>query len=203
MKLSSFTIPLAIVIVSQVAAQKIKQAKPLISKEPLGCTYAPQYSVSERSRFYPFNITDAIKLVSFRYHRNNYPIKVNSVLVDSLIESKTLTKGETNSLTDILYNNFYHQRPGYGMLGECFLPRNAILFYDRVGRLKEYIIICFHCGNYERSSNKVRFGDNCTEKVEKLRQFYIAKGVKFGTDRSVSLYPGEESGAEFVLPKSD
>ena len=59
-----------------------------------------------------------------------------------------MTKTETNELTDILYNNFYKKLPNYGTLTQCFFPRNAILFLDKSGYLKEYILICFHCDSF-------------------------------------------------------
>jgi hypothetical protein len=77
---------------------------------------------------YPFNESETIKLVSFRYHRHNYPFKNDSLITDSLIEQNTLNKTEVNSLTDIFYNNFYKRTSGIGSETMCFFPRNAILF---------------------------------------------------------------------------
>ncbi|HRH47313.1 MAG TPA: hypothetical protein PLP23_01105 [Panacibacter sp.] len=180
-------------ITSVTAQTKPKQVKLPKYKGDPGCVYKPKYSETERNKFYPFNIADTIKLVSFRNHRNNCPIKGDMVLVDSLIEIKTLTKADINNLTDLLYNNFYKQYPNYGSITQCFFPRNAILFIDKSGHLKEHILICFHCDNFEASSDKVTLGDDCSEKMEKLRQFFITSQVTFGTGRNVILYPGEES----------
>jgi hypothetical protein len=158
----------------------------------LNCTYMPKYSAKQRSKFYPFDIADTIKLVSFRYNRLNYfPMKGDTLLLDSLLENKSLSRIEVDQLTDIFYNNFYKKQPNYGMLTQCFLPRNAILFFDKAGHLKEYIIICFHCDRHKESSNKIDWGDECTQKMEKLRQFFVSVGLKFGTDKTVGLYPGE------------
>jgi hypothetical protein len=181
------------------------QPKPELVKLPKyrgdqSCVYKTKYSVTQRNQFYPFSLADTIKLVSFRYHNHNYPIKGDTVLVDSLIETKVLTEAEKNSLTDLLYNNFDKQHPNYGSIISCFTPRNAILFTDKSGQTKEYILICFHCDNFEASSNKVTLGDDCTEKMEKLRQFFITKQVVFGTDKEVDLYPGEESDEGIVPP---
>ncbi len=114
--------------------------------------------------------------------------------MDSLIEIKTLNKDETNDLTDILYNNFYKKRPNYGHITQCFFPRNAILFLDNAGSLKEYILLCFHCDRHEQSSENIQYGDDCAEKMEKLRAFFILKGITFGTDTSIERYPGENFG---------
>ena len=175
-------------LTAQTNAKEIKLPKP---KGDLNCFYKPKYSKVQRNQFYPFNISDTIKLVSFRYHRHNYPIKGDTLLIDSLTEIKVLTKAEINNLTDILYNNFYKQQPNYGSLTQCFFPRNAILFYDKVGQLKERILLCFHCDRHEESSDKIYFGSDCTQKMEKLRQFFVLSGLKFGTDKTVDLYSGE------------
>jgi hypothetical protein len=175
---------------AQVNAKEVKLPK---LKGDLNCFYKPKYSAKKRGEFYPFNIADTIKLVSFRHYRHNYPIKGDTLLTDSLIEIKTLTKNETNDLTDILYNNFYKKRPNYGSMTQCFFPRNAILFYDKNGHLKESILLCFQCDRHQESSDIVNFGNDCTQKMEKLRLYFITSGLNFGTDRTLYLYPGENS----------
>src|SRR3954451_10785125 len=77
------------------------------SKGNPNCYYKPTYSTAQRGKFYPFNIADTIKLISFRYQRYNSPIKGDTLITDSLLEIKTLTTSEIDQLTDILYNNFY------------------------------------------------------------------------------------------------
>ena len=184
-------------VTGQNNAESVNLPKP---KGDPNCIYTSKYSEIQRSQFYPFNITDTIKLVSFRYHFENYPIKVDTVSIDSLIEVNSLTKSEVSKLTDILYNNFYKKRPNYGSLTQCFFPRNAVLFIDHSGQLKEYILICFHCNNHEESSDKIYFGEECSQKMEKLRLFFISEGIKFGTDKTVDLYPGEKYGDESIVP---
>lgn len=177
-------------LTAQTSAENIKLPK---LKGNLNCVYKAKYSSTQRSQFYPFNIADTIKFVSFRYHRHNYPIKGDTLLIDSLTEIKTLTKADINDLTDILYNNFYKRQPNYGSLTQCFFPRNAILFFDKAGQLKESILLCFHCDRHQESSDEINFGSDCTQKMEKLRQFFITSGVKFGTDKTIDTYPGENS----------
>jgi len=175
-------------LTAQTTVEKVKLPKP---KGDLSCVYKAKHSSTQRSQFYPFNISDTIKLVSFRYHRHNYPIKGDTLLIDSLTEIKALTKSEIINLTDILYNNFHKKRPNYGSLPQCFFPRNAILFYDKSGQLKESILLCFHCDRHQESSNNVNFGSDCTQKMEMLRQFFVSSGLKFGTDKTIEFYPGE------------
>ncbi|SRR5579871_5018887 len=196
MKPSIFILLIAGIFQNLTAQTNAKGIKLPKRKGDLNCFYKPKYSEAQRNQFYPFNIADTIKLISFRYHRHNYPIKGDTLLIDSLIEIKVLSKAEINNLTDILYNNFYKKQRNYGSITQCFFPRNAFLFYDKVGHLREYILICFHCSRHEESSNKIYFGSNCIQKVEKLQQFFVSLGIKFGTDKTVDLYPGEISDEE-------
>ena len=181
------------------AQGEIERVKVLKAKGNLNCVYKPKFSVSKRSQFYPFNNTDTVKLVSLRYQRNNYPIKLDTVYVDSLIEVRILTVNEREQLTDILYNNFYKARPNYGELSSCFTPRNAILFVDRSGQVKEYILLCFHCNRHEQSSERVFYGSDCTQKMDKLMKLFITVGIKFGTDKSIERYQGEDFGESIIL----
>ena len=157
------------------------------------CVYKKKYSDTTRLHFYPFNKAAEIKLVSFRYQKyDTTPVSKSSVIVDSLQESMSLSKNSIDSLTDILYNNFYKKRGNVGEIPQCWMPRNAILFYNASGKLFETMIICFHCEEYRASSDKVKLGDDCYEKVEKLRAYFISQGVKFGTDPEIPGYPGEQ-----------
>ena len=161
-------------------------------KGDLSCTYISKYSSTKRLHFYPFNVSDSIKLVSFRHHKHDYPIKGDSLVLDSIVEIVTLSSKDIDKLTDILYNNFYKSKPDYGVFNQCFYPRNAIIFYNKAGRIKENILICFHCYRLEKGSDKINTGDDCSEKIEKLRLFFISKGMNFGTNLKIGLYPGEQ-----------
>jgi len=192
-----FNIILLIVALTCDANGQVKYRQQRKFKEVKGandsCIYINKYSATRRRQFYPFNESETIKLVSFRYHRHNYPFKNDSLITDSLIEQNTLNKTEVNSLTDIFYNNFYKRTSGIGSETMCFFPRNAILFMDKNGKMKEYILICFHCNEYELSSEKITMGSKCDQKMELLRQFFISSGLKFGTDPTINVYPGEET----------
>jgi hypothetical protein len=176
-------------LTAQKSVEKVELPKP---KGNLNCLYKPKYSAKQRIQFYPFNKADTIKLISFRYHRHNYPIIKDSVVIDSILETKVLTKHEIHKLTDILYNNFYKQKPNYREFTNCFYPRNAILFYDQTGHVMENILLCFHCDSHHKSSSKVNFGSNCREKMEKLRKLFNELGLKFGSNKEITQYPGEE-----------
>ncbi len=156
------------------------------------CVYRRKFSESERLKFYPFSVADTIKLISFRYHDNNYPISKEHITNDSLVEEKTLSKEEVAKLTDILFNNVAKRPGNIRSVSDCFEPRNAVVFIDKSGKLKEYMLICFHCRRFESSSPEKFYTWNiCDQKSEMIRKFFVTADVKFGTDLSISEYPGE------------
>jgi hypothetical protein len=178
---------------AQETGKQVKSSKP---KGDLNCVYKSKFSVLQRATFYPYRVAESVKLISFRYHRNNIPLKGDSVIADSLIESKVLSKHEIDQLSDIIYNNFYKKQPNYGVSTQCFLPRNAILFSDKSGKTIGHVLICFHCDRHKESSDEINWGDECSQKMENIRQFFISKGVKFGTDKTIDNYPGETNNDE-------
>lgn len=109
----------------------------------------------------------------------------NGVLnVSSLKEVKTLNTRQINNLTNILYNTTYRRKsvimvadPG----GKCFNPRNAILFYDKNGKIFDYLVVCFECQHYESLSDKISVGTYCNQKYDLLKKFFIDAGIKYGT----------------------
>lgn len=170
-------------------------------KKPKGldenCIYSGEYTQEQRMKLYPFSIADTVKLVSFRYHDNSCPVKNDSVIIDSLIEQVLLTKSQINQFTDILYNNTVKN---YGdpkavhiaSINECNLPRNAILFIDKIGKLRAYVLICFHCKRFEPSLEQESwYGSFCDQKFEMIRQFFISTRISYGTDLTINEYPGE------------
>lgn len=159
------------------------------------CAYRTRHTEEERRMFYPFNIASTVKLVSFRYHKNDYPISEHGIVKDSLVEQQALNHDQVIALTDILFNvgKIFPDTTGthIGGVNMCFSPRNAVLFIDGSGKLIGYVLICFHCNRIELSSFELKGWDDCNQKVEMIRQFFVQSGIKFGTNRFVDLYPGE------------
>lgn len=121
---------------------------------------------------YPFNISDTVKLVSFRYHNNNQ-------FTDVLYNNVTKNFGKSNAIH-------------IGSVSQCFDPRNAVLFIDKTGKLKAYVLICFHCRRFLQNPEKPGWNwDFCDQKFEMIRQFFISTGIRYGTDLSVNEFPGE------------
>ena len=122
---------------------------------------------------------------------DNLAVKDPIILRDSILESTILTVTQIDQLTDILYNHFYKKRPNYG-ISSCFYPRNAILFFDANGNLKESILICFQCDQYALSSTSINIGDDCDQKLTLLKAFFSKSGIYFGTSDNPLFYPGEK-----------
>ncbi|HUC81706.1 MAG TPA: hypothetical protein VMR70_12370 [Flavisolibacter sp.] len=185
------TLTLWALLVSGFSFAQEKKPLPPPGIEAYKCIYSKRYSDKARLQLYPFNDYQTIKLVSYRYHGDNLPIRKSQVIEDSLIEEVTLSKQDIIALTDVLYNNY--TKGGLPPLKPLcsFAPRNAILFFDDKNSLREFLVICFHCSDYEKSSDQLNTGSDCTEKLEKLRKLFIEKGVKFGTDKNIERYPGE------------
>jgi hypothetical protein len=136
------------------------------------CLYKEKYLAQQRLHFYPFNVADIIKIVSFRYHWDNYHFSDSGLTRDSLVESITLSHKQVDSLTDILFNNFRRKPSNIGTLSMCFEPRNAILFIDKNGKIIDNILICFHCSRIEVSFKKMYNFDQCSGKMVMILNFF-------------------------------
>src|SRR4029453_5774534 len=99
-----------LMILLQLTATTIVFSQPEeIERDPQRCVYKQKYPPKKRLKFYPFNISDSILLVSFPFHSDNYPINRDGYMKDSLIEIIPLDKSNIKQLTDILFNNFYRK----------------------------------------------------------------------------------------------
>lgn len=162
-----------------------------------GCIYKPRYSPQKRLTFYPFNKSDTIKLISFKYHGEGYiPIKDSLLVQDSLIEEKVLSKTGIDSLTDYFYNIYHRPVKGtlIGHMTQCYFPRSAIVYLNKEGKVIEYMEICFHCMTYSIPDDKeLTFGLLCSQVLDKLYEFFQFQGLKFGMDPTIDSYTGESA----------
>jgi len=156
------------------------------------CIFTNRYSTKQLLQRYPFNQSDSIVLVSFHYqHKEQPPVSIDSVNKDSIIEPTMLTTREKNRLSAILFNYEERKRTGIAAMNQCFYPRHAIVFYNQ-GKVKDYLLICFHCYRFAPGTEKFRF-PACSEKSEMLRKFFISNGVIFGTDLRIQINNGERN----------
>lgn len=171
------------------------------------CIFTNKYSIVKRLKYYPFS--KAIKILAVSYHLQDMPseifvdtskhtinavdtlksglhIKNGRLNYSSLIEVRALSQKQVNDLTNLIYNTNY-RKPGLNAAdhGACFNPRNALIFYDKNGKVFDYIEICFECLGAESLSDKITVGTLCTQKYALLKKFFIDAGLKYGTINGV------------------
>ena len=159
-----------------------------------------KYSLSERSNFYPFNITSKVVIVSFdkqvkkidssdwRFGKSAYkgyagdvkyglPFLNDTIRLSKLIQSKILSNNQVDSLTDILYNTCYRWTIIETSKAMCYLPHNAILFFDKNDRVIDYIEICFDCHQFKYSNKKIERFEQCDFAVLELKKYFRDMGL--------------------------
>ncbi|PTQ93621.1 hypothetical protein C8P68_10883 [Mucilaginibacter yixingensis] len=183
-------------------------AYPMVSPHD-DCVFNSKYTLGERLKRYPFN--EAVTILAVSYHNFNGGQPNQEIRVDSLgkiiptpqidtlkyglwikqgaldgtsiVELVKLSKAQIRSLTNLIYNTDFRVKgnngvdPGYN----CFAPRNALLFFDKNGKIFDYIQICFACQNYESKSGRINLGTECYQKMDLAKKWFINQGVQFGT----------------------
>lgn len=162
------------------------------------CAKTGNLSFSDRLKNYPFNIAKEIELVSFKMPvdpvwgdilKARLPRENDTICYSKLLEVKTITWAQVDSLTDILYN--YGPKSVYKLKGkvyfidtflQCYYPRNAILFLDADKKVIEYIEICFECEKEKTSSDKIQLGPKCNQKYILLQNFFTQAGIEYVRD---------------------
>jgi hypothetical protein len=123
---------------------------------------------------YPFNVAAQVVLTS--YELDFMAKKEGTPDLERVVLSKT----QIDSLTDLLFNNFFKGRTYFVEGVGCFMPRNAIVFVDASGKEFERADVCFECLNYHTSPTEFKFGDDCRYKMSLLDPFFISCGIKIG-----------------------
>ena len=149
------------------------------------CVHRNKYSATERLNFYPFKNAATIKLVSFEQPDDaiiRLPMQNGKVDYSILKETIELTNEQIVTLTDILFNSAF--KGGNFIFGpaegECYVPRNAILFLDPTHNTYAFIELCFECHRFRASSEDVQTGDFCDGKYSLLKEYFIKCGIKIG-----------------------
>jgi len=60
-------------------------------------------------------------------------------------------------------------------------PANAILFLDKKDSVFAFIETCFQCWAYRVSKKKINMGDECTDKYELVKNFFLRNEIRVGT----------------------
>lgn len=171
------------------------------------CVFTHKYTIAQRLKKYPFS--NAAKVLAVSYDGGpepNYDININGDTINPLtnekvvnfkrhgllfkndtldyacsFELKQLTSKQVNRLTNVLFNTNIKipndsADPGHN----CFNPRNAFIFFDKNGKVFDYIEICFECERTESKSGKIYLGP-CNQKFDMVKKFFIDLGIKYGT----------------------
>jgi hypothetical protein len=189
-------------------APKPKQITPPDKAYYNDCVFTNKYTINQRLKRYPFSKATKILVVSYDgTPEPNMEITTNGDTLDaithkkysdhrphglhfnkdtldyvSLFEIKQLTQRLINRLTNIMYNTDYcvpnhYAHPSHS----CFNPRNALIFYDKNGKVFDYLEICFECDQIKSKSDRIYFNSACTQGLDYVKKFLIDAGIKFGT----------------------
>ncbi|RXK57496.1 hypothetical protein ESA94_20815 [Lacibacter luteus] len=146
-----------------------------------------KYSLNKRLSFFPFTSAKQIKLVSFHLQddaikgqqRRSYSIPLLNGKVDlsKLTDVVELNSSQIDSLTDILYNDCSKWTLIEQSKVMCYMPRNAIVFYNQKNEPFEYIEICFECLGFKTSSNEIISPDKCDIMFKELQLLFERYGL--------------------------
>lgn len=155
------------------------------------CTQNHKYSAIDRLKNYPFNEVYDIYIISSTKLEAYYK---KQVFLDSLLQKETLFKeelfheseklslSEIDTLTNIIYNYGPVGNPTVFQVTECYMPHNAILFFNSEHKLFAFIEICFDCDNIRTSGKNITMGEDCNQKLSMLKTFFLDHGITFVSD---------------------
>ncbi|WCM42749.1 hypothetical protein MG290_03455 [Flavobacterium sp. CBA20B-1] len=103
-------------------------------------------------------------------------------------EKIDLNEEQKNELTDLIYNFGNNHNNAVMWAAKCYMPRNAILFFDDRNNLFEFIEICFECSRYRTSDDNVDLNNNCAEKLYLLKEQFAKAGIQYGVKKEM-MYP--------------
>jgi len=187
---------------SQLSVKELRKAEKAHKDSHDYCAFTQKYSIQKRLKFYPFS--KAVKIVAVSYKCEFPPDdlpdtlskKLNDTIFDaglhinngrlnqtSIKEIRYLNPSQINKLTNIIYNtDFKVQIVFNSIIGSaCYDPRNALLFYDKDGKVFDALEICFQCRESHSISDRITVGTLCTQKYELLRRFFLSLGINYGT----------------------
>lgn len=164
------------------------------------------FNLSKRLNSYPFNKSSQIKIISYnlnsdgmtRVSKETYdketgntvttleynigielPRKnLDSLSLENVTQIKTLNLSQIGKLSDILYNTCSRLNANCSQtIRGCYLPRNAILFFDENGKVFEYLEICFECKTKE-TFGKIENLDLSDYMYNDLEKYFNNLGIK-------------------------
>lgn len=183
---------LCLICISSALLAQVKKSKELsieeqdlLMEQNSRCLHTNKYNAAQRKQFYPFNQTEFVSLISFQDTISEFssrlPVKGGVLDIGMVKEEVKLSLKDIDKLTDLFYNTGYTSKK-YGVIVtrmRCYDPHNAILFFNKKRKVIAFIEICFDCQGTRVSSKNIHFGENCTEKFGKLKDFFTSNGIKF------------------------
>jgi len=175
------------------------------------CFRINDFSAEERNQNYPYNKASRIVFTSFKENHRKLSRNKNRVYEkgeiisyikgeimqeyfdslkvdfsrynpDDFEEKVDLNDEQKNELTDLIYNFGNNHKDAVMWAAKCYIPRNAILFFDENDDLFGFIEICFECHNYRTSSDNIDLNKNCGEKLYRLKGLFSIVGIKYGVE---------------------
>ncbi len=173
------------------------------------CSKVNDFSVEERNQNYPYNKASRIVFTSFK--GNHGKLSGNKDKIDKkekdvymsgqamreyfdmlkddfskynpnyFEERFDLSEEQKNELTDLIFNFGNNAENAVMWAAACYMPRNAILFFDENDDLFEFIEICFECNRYRTSTDKIDLNNNCGKKLGLLKGLFVKAGIEYGT----------------------
>jgi hypothetical protein len=149
-----------------------------------------KYNLETRLNFYPYNQSVQVKIVSFDAQVDTgksfpeqrfiykLPITNDTICFSKLDGIVSLNPQQIDSLTDILYNTCFRWTIVQTSKSGCYLPHNAIIFFDNNNKPFEYIEICFDCRLLQYSSDKIVKFEDCDFALKDLREYFKILGLK-------------------------
>ncbi len=164
------------------------------------------FNLSKRINSYPFNKASQIKIISYNLNSDgmtrvsaetydketgitvtnlDYNIGIelprnnlDSLSLENVTQIKTLNLSQVEKLSDILYNTCSRLKINYSLIIRgCYLPRNAILFFDENDKVFEYLEICFECKTKE-SFGKIENLDLSDYMYKDLEKYFNNLGIR-------------------------
>lgn len=139
---------------------------------------------------YPFDTAATIEIFSYKskydtensfsdfLEQNISKSKRTKAIFDNnqlqIKERVKLKPEEVIKLTEILY----HQPCSDEIVGNCFTPRHALVFFDKAGDPFAYTEICLECSNASFSAGFSKF-QLCQSKVDSLTNMFSKLGITY------------------------
>lgn len=206
MKIIKSVLWLILLITTIVNAQhKVSKTTGLENNKPQKKVSA-NFNLSKRINSYPFNKASQIKIISYNLNSDGmtrvssetydketgrtvtnleynigieFPRKnLDSLSLENVTQIKTLNISQVEKLSDIMYNTCSRLNINCSqIIRGCYLPRNAILFFDENGKVFEYLEICFECKTKE-TFGKIENLDLSDYMYNDLEKYFNNLGIR-------------------------